>query len=408
MVQIYMPKVHFFILLDRGKKLKNHHNNHHHQEIISKELTFKMTNTFTFTTPQRRILSNEDMEKWQSSETHEDIVQFVTELADSVVGKENSSECYISSNTQAVLDILDVVLGIIKAHSVVQDKNTSRFGKVEFRDVYDEINTKSGDILKEHLDELSKIEGDPTIELTTYFNESWGNRTRIDYGSGHELNFLAFLLCLRKLEIFTPEDNTAIVLQIFNKYISVMRVFQKEYWLEPAGSHGVWGLDDYHFLPFLFGAAQLSTHPHLRPKSIHNKDLVEEVHEKFMYFECIHFINSIKTASLRWHSPMLDDISAVKTWKKVSEGMIKMYRAEVLGKLPIIQHFFFGSILKAPEGCSPPRETDHDDSCDHHHDHDSEEGLPLHQHTWGDCCGIKIPSAIAASESNKNKPIPFD
>ncbi|KAK9242737.1 hypothetical protein V1506DRAFT_546642 [Lipomyces tetrasporus] len=358
--------------------------------------------------PVPRILTQEDLDVFQESETYNVLMQFILDLRAAATGRPNSFRSEKSEATKSIISLLDEIQNLTGLHPPVSNEK-SRFGNPAFREFYNDLEVRLPDLLRHHFPDVKE---DRLVDLEAYLVESFGNSVRIDYGSGHELNFICFLLCLSRLSILKPSDHPAIVLCVFNRYIALMRVVQSQYWLEPAGSHGVWGLDDYHFLPFLFGSAQLSTHKYLRPRSIHDADVLEMYSNQYMYLEAIAFINSVKTASLRWSSPMLDDISGVKTWEKVSEGMVKMYKAEVLGKVPIMQHFLFGKILPIGELPSD-RETTEEKKLTQHEGHIHSEGV------WGDCCGIKVPSAIAARQlghtgelrsvpGGSMRPIPFD
>ncbi|KAF9461796.1 Phosphotyrosyl phosphatase activator [Collybia nuda] len=369
----------------------------------------------SFQAPRKAILLPEQLAYFQTSKTHQDIVSYIEVLNKSVTGVKLTDECSESPGVVAILEMLDEVEEVANNTPPVEN-SASRFGNPAFRTFYDKIS----EIAPSLHETLPRLPQEAIEEVSVYFTEAWGNRARIDYGSGMELNFLCWLICLERLGVIEEGDHRALIIKVFWRYIQIMRILQSTYWLEPAGSHGVWGLDDYHFLPFLFGSAQLLGHKYIRPKSIHDADIIEEYSKYYIYFACIKFINSIKTASLRWHSPMLDDISAVKTWDKVNSGMIKMYLAEVLNKLPVVQHFLFGSIL-AYDGPEPPAAEGDSDDAHRGHNHT----LPASQREfgWGDCCGIPIPSAFAAAKAEQGKhqhqpslrlagpgirPVPFD
>jgi len=124
-----------------------------------------------------------------------------------------------------------------------------------------------------------------------------------------------------------------------------MRKIQTIYGLEPAGSHGCWSLDDYQFLPFYFGSAQLIDHKYIKPRSIHNMEVLESFAKEYMYLDAILFIHTVKTGPFGEHSPILTEVSNVANWGKINAGMMKMYRVEVMSKFPIMQHFLFGSLI---------------------------------------------------------------
>lgn len=63
-----------------------------------------------------------------------------------------------------------------------------------------------------------------------------------------------------------------------------------------------------------------------------------------------------------------------------------MYRAEVLGKLPIMQHFLFGTLL--PFKSTAPQDDSH---------------RPQRHNLKGDCCGNPLPSIYAAAAAGSVK-----
>ncbi|XP_054583127.1 serine/threonine-protein phosphatase 2A activator isoform X3 [Eptesicus fuscus] len=218
----------------------------------------------------------------------------------------------------------------------------SRFGNKAFRTWYAKLDQEAENlvatVVPTHL-------AAAVPEVAVYLKESVGNSTRIDYGTGHEAAFAAFLCCLCKIGVLRVDDQIAIVFKVFNRYLEVMRKLQKTYRMEPAGSQGVWGLDDFQFLPFIWGSSQLIDHPNLEPRHFVDEKAVNENHKDFMFLECILFITEMKTGPFAEHSNQLWNISAVPTWSKVNQGLIRMYKAECLEKFPVIQHFKFGSLL---------------------------------------------------------------
>jgi len=348
-----------------------------------------------YSDPTKRIHDGTDVQFFLQSLAYRDITTFILQLNRSLVPRKRSADGAIKEfklDTSRQEDLLPQIRSIQQLVSELEaliadappDTGPRRFGNVSFRKWYQLVEERVGRLLKDVLPETLHP---AVVEVQAYLLGSFGSAQRLDYGSGHELSFLAFLACLWKLGYFNAElkepqshptsrpqeqyhgsapIERQIVLAIFEPYLNLVRTLIQTYNLEPAGSHGVWGLDDNSFLPYIFGSAQLCPSlpdPETKPPTptptagslasspdpsiVTKKNLVEKEAAHNLYFSAILFIHNIKRGPFWEHSPMLFDISGIKDgWGKINKGLIKMYDAEVLSKFPVVQHFPFGNLLR--------------------------------------------------------------
>ncbi|CAG7974308.1 unnamed protein product [Penicillium salamii] len=361
-----------------------------------------------FAQPIKKIHESQDVSAFLTSKAYTDIMTWVLQLNRSMFPlklPDNTTQAW-TINSDAIQysgPVRQLQRLLLKLEDIIQevppDTGPRRFGNISFRRWCEVVDSRASDLLKECLPaELlqqgaSQIEGATAeTELKAYLMGSWGSGQRLDYGTGHELSFLAFLGGIWKLNGFPKADpgveERAIVIGVFHPYLDLIRKLIKTYNLEPAGSHGVWGLDDHSFAPYIFGSAQLSpaiTEGDLTPEEgsllnsadpggVAKANIVEKERQTNLYFAAIGFIYDVKRGPFWEHSPMLFDISGIRAgwgkinkvcmstlcggdWANKQQGMIKMYNAEVLSKFPVVQHFPFGSLFswdRDPNAIPPP------------------------------------------------------
>lgn len=318
--------------------------------------------------PVKRINSEADVATWLKSEAHDVYLLFVAHLAGAAVGRPTRTDAWQNCSDDAVGKVIALLRTLDTWTSEIElSARPQRFGNTAFRDWGARLESRV-DALHEALLPESLRAFVP--ELRAYLLGGFGSFARLDYGTGHEMSFVAWLAMLYRLGFF-GERVEDLALEVFPAYLRVVWHVQDRYALEPAGSHGAWGLDDYHFVPYIIGAAQLSgpnvalapadaiapalypflarpaarAGPRISPEETLTHAPRVDAPVPNLYLSALARVNSLKRGAFTEHSPILSDIArSVRGWLKVHTGMLRMYDAECLGKFPVVQHFWFGGV----------------------------------------------------------------
>lgn len=149
----------------------------------------------TFQEPRKRIVSPSSLSRFEQSDAFAEILAFIRVCNTSVVGKTLTEDIPTSSACRVIIDILEQVAALRRSAPPDASVGCSRFGNPAFRTFYAKIRDNNDRLHRmiPGLEQDDESTRSARAELAVYFQESWGNEKRIDYGSGMELNMACWL-----------------------------------------------------------------------------------------------------------------------------------------------------------------------------------------------------------------------
>lgn len=171
-----------------------------------------------FVEPTKCINDGHDVPAFLISRAYSDIGLFITQLNIALCPQTTptdggtrvqswhlgDAEVPITPSVLAIQQLLINLDAIIE--EAPPDLGPRRFGNVSFRRWYELLEARIPDLLDQflptHILDLKSNGVTAKDELKAYLLGGFGSAQRLDYGTGHELSFLAFLGCVWKLRGF--------------------------------------------------------------------------------------------------------------------------------------------------------------------------------------------------------------
>ncbi|XP_017871484.1 PREDICTED: serine/threonine-protein phosphatase 2A activator [Drosophila arizonae] len=283
-----------------------------------------------------RVRKECDMPLWYNSMAYHDVIAYINRTSTAIQGVQQlEPHGYPVSLTMRklchLIDSLIMQLSSVKPHAMNSYRTWSH---QMLHKVFNMLETALPATKCEYVGELGQ-----------YLGSSFGNFTRADYGTGNELSFIFFLCSLFQAGILGAEDEPAAALMLFSRYLKCVRRLQSLFDLKPSAHQGAYSLDDFQFVAYMWGVAQLCYEPPFSPRELLDEATIREWRNQYLIVGCVAFLASTKTGTFAMHSNLLWSVASLSSWTQIYTGLQNMYLKEVICQFHLLRELCFGKLM---------------------------------------------------------------